>query len=146
MANSHIKNNNNKGQSMAYNFYAGSTFNYAGSLQMTGAVAGGTSGTNSNQPDYSTWVVTAALFDQSGENKVGSITVSNNSLPEYPSTNGLFELNAAASETIKWPIGKAQLNVQAITPQGAVMFADPIWLRIQAMPIASLQGTQGGGQ
>jgi hypothetical protein len=121
---------------MAYPFYAGSTFNYAGTLQLSGATPGGSSGVNSNQPDFSQWAVSAGLYDQAGENLIGAISVVNNSIPTLPSSNGLFLLNAPSTETVTWPIGKAQLIMQVITNTGTVINSDPVWMRIQANPIA----------
>lgn len=119
---------------MAYSFYVGTTFNYMGNLQLIGPQAGGTAGINKNQPDFSQWAVSAALYDQAGEKLIETIAVSNNSTPALPSSNGLFLLTASASQTASWPIGKAQLILQVTTDTGTVLRTDPVWLRIQASP------------
>ncbi|MFP4831859.1 hypothetical protein [Paraburkholderia sp. BR10879] len=126
---------------MAYDFYAGSTFNFAGSMQLVGETTGGTSGVNGNQPDFSQIAVTAGVYDQTGDKLLGAITVLNISIPSNPESNGLFVLSASATETATWPVGKAQLILQVILQDGSKLFSDPIWLRIKASPIA-----QGGTQ
>ena len=119
---------------MAYSFYVGTTFNYAGTLQLIGPTGGGTAGINKNQPDFSQWAVSAALYDQAGDTLIETIAVANNSIPALPSSNGLFLLTASASQTASWPIGKAQLILQVTTDTGTVLRTDPVWLRIQASP------------
>lgn len=126
---------------MAYDFYAGSTFNFAGTLQLVGETADGTSGTNGNQPDFSQVAVTAGMYDQTGETLLGAITVLNNSVPSSPQSNGLFVLSVSADDTAAWPLGKAQLILQVIMQDGSKLLSDPIWFRIKASPIA-----QGGTQ
>lgn len=117
---------------MAYNFFAGATFNYAGTLQLKGEYLNGT------QPDYGKWTVSASIYDQTGMVQIAVLSVTNLYNPALPATNGLYQVNAPASQTATWPIGKAQLNLQVITDTGSVQFADPIWLRIQSIPIAQV--------
>ncbi|MBU9639580.1 MULTISPECIES: hypothetical protein [Burkholderia cepacia complex] len=119
---------------MAYDFYAGSSFNFVGTLQLSGDVVGGTSGVNKNQPDFSQWAITAAMYDPSGEINYGAIAVANLSGSD-PTTNGLYNLSATGAQTSTWPIGKAQLALKVIAADGSIMFADPIWFRIKASPL-----------
>ncbi|MEZ0602969.1 hypothetical protein ACAX43_12560 [Paraburkholderia sp. IW21] len=117
------------------NFYAGATFNYAGTLQLKGPNPGGAYGVNGDQPDYSQWTVTANLFDPTGDTLIGSLAVTNNSTPTLPSTNGNFQLTATAAQTALWPVGKAQLVLKVSTDIGTVLYADPIWFRIKPIPM-----------
>ncbi|MEX3923089.1 hypothetical protein AB4Y36_03570 [Paraburkholderia sp. BR10936] len=126
---------------MAYDFYAGSTFNFTGSLQLVGPTVAGTSGVNGNQPDFSQVTVTAGMYDQTGETLLSAITVLNLAMLSNPETNGLFTLNANAATTATWPPGKAQFILQIIMQDGSKLISDPIWFRIKASPIA-----QGGQQ
>ncbi|MBU9472085.1 hypothetical protein [Burkholderia multivorans] len=119
---------------MAYDFYSGATFNFTGTLQLSGNVVGGTSGINGNQPDFSQWAITAAMFDPTGEINYGSIAVTNLS-GGSAATNGMYELNATSTQTSTWPTGKAQLTLKVIAADGSVMYADPIWFRIKASPL-----------
>lgn len=119
---------------MAYDFFQGSTFNFAGTLQLTGAVVGGTSGVNKNQPDFSQWAITAAMYDPEGVTNYGSIAVTNLSGGD-PTTNGLYNLTATSSQTSTWPVGKAQLTLKVTAADGSIMYADPIWFRIKATPL-----------
>jgi hypothetical protein len=120
---------------VAYDFYQGATFNFTGTLQLTGDVIGGTSGVNGNQPDFSQWAITAAMFDQEGVKTYGAINVTNLS-GGSSATNGMYSLTATTTQTSAWPVGKAQLALKVIAADGSVMYADPIWFRIKASPLA----------
>lgn len=119
---------------MPFDHYVGTTFHYAGTLQLTGETPYGTAGVNKNQPDFSQWSVNAWLYDQAGEKQVGSITVTNNSNPALPASNGLYQLYASAAETATWPIGKTQLVLQVTTDVGDVKRPKPIFCRVLASP------------
>jgi hypothetical protein len=105
---------------MAINFYSGQTFNGAGCLAYSGnPVPGyyGTSGLNGNQPDFSQWIITAGLYDQSG-NLLYSFQVTNLANIAYPATNGTYTVFAPSGDTAQWPVGKAQVLVQATSSGG----------------------------
>ncbi len=122
---------------MAYDFIAGASFSYAGTLQLTGPTPGGTSGINGNQPDFSRTSVAAQLYDQTGETLVGTITVTNNSVETMPASNGTYFLTASPDQTITWPLGKLQLILQVILDTSTVIYSDPIWFRVKATPMAT---------
>jgi hypothetical protein len=87
---------------MAINFYSGQTFNGAGCLAYSGnPVPGyyGTSGLNGNQPDFSQWIITAGLYDQSG-NLLYSFQVTNLANIAYPATNGTYTVFAPSGEVV----------------------------------------------
>ncbi|WP_175658228.1 hypothetical protein [Burkholderia vietnamiensis] len=126
---------------MAFDFYIGSTFNYAGTFQLSGPTPGGTFGTAGNQPDFSQYSITAGMYDQTGEKLYSHINVSNCSIASNPDSNGVVIFNATADVTATWPQGKAQLAAKVITQDGSVLVAPPIWFRLKASPI-----TQGGSQ
>jgi hypothetical protein len=120
---------------MSNNFYAGASFNYTGSLQLSGPTQAGTSGVNGDQPDFSQWTVNASFYDPTGETQICILTVTNNSSDAIPATNGNFQLTATPTQTALWPAGKVQLVVQVVTDTGAVIYADPIWFRIKTIPM-----------
>lgn len=117
------------------NFYAGATFNYVGTLQLKGPQTGGTFGVNGDQPDFSQWTVNANVYDQTGDTLIATLSVTNNSSPALPATNGSFQLTATAAQTALWPIGKAQIVLQVITNTSTVLYADPMWFRIKTTPM-----------
>ncbi|MEZ0602965.1 hypothetical protein ACAX43_12540 [Paraburkholderia sp. IW21] len=121
---------------MAVDFYAGTTFSYAGTLALEGGVASGTSGVNGDQPDFSQWSIQVGLFDAEAETQIGSFSVTNLSDPTVPTTNGLFQITAAASATATWPVGKAQFWISAKGPDGTTLSCQPFWYRIKANPLS----------
>jgi hypothetical protein len=120
---------------MAYDFYAGTTFNYSGTLALEGGVPSGTFGVNADQPDFSLWAIQVGLFDAEGVTQIGSFQVTNLSNPLVPDTNGLFQITATASATAAWPVGKAQFWISAIGPDSTTLSCSPFWYRIKANPL-----------
>jgi hypothetical protein len=120
---------------VAVDFYAGTTFNYSGTLALEGGVAGGTFGVNADQPDFSQWNVQAGLFDSEGVTQIGTFQITNLSNPSVPDTNGLFQITASATATASWTVGKAAFWISAIGPDGTTLSVNPFWFRIKANPL-----------
>lgn len=123
---------------MAFNFFAGQTFNGAGSLGFVGNVTPGyygTSGTNASQPDFSQWSISAALYDATGESLIYQFQVTNQSNTALADTNGLYTVTAPAGDTAQWPIGKAQFCVKAVAADGSVIYGEPQWYRVVKNPM-----------
>ncbi|MCI1046955.1 hypothetical protein [Caballeronia zhejiangensis] len=115
-------------------FYAGATFNYAGTLQLTGPFAGGIYGVTGDQPDFSQFNISAYIYDMSGEILISTLTVTNNSSTAAPSTNGNYQINASADETATWPAGKAQIIFKLIASDGSTILAPPVAIQIIKIP------------
>jgi hypothetical protein len=120
---------------MAFDFYAGTTFNYSGTLAFEGGIPTGTYGVNGNQPDFSLWAVQVGLFDAEAVTQIGTFQVTNLSNPEVPATNGLIQITATANATAAWPVGKAQFWISAVGPDGTTVSTSPFWYRIKANPL-----------
>ncbi|WP_179400667.1 hypothetical protein [Burkholderia guangdongensis] len=123
---------------MAFNFYAGQTFNGAGNLAFVGNFTPGyygTYGVTGNQPDFSQWVISASLYDATGQTLIYNFKVTNLSDPALPNTNGLYMITAISGDTAQWVIGKAQFVVKAVAADGSEILGEPIWYRIVKHPM-----------
>lgn len=124
---------------MAYDFYIGTSFDRIGTLQLRGAVQGGTSGINKDQPDFSQWTIHVGMFNAEGDKQIGTLAVTNLADGFDRALNGKFHINAGPAETAKWPIGKAQFCITAMAPGGSVLTCPPTWYRLRANPMSGGQ-------